>query len=223
MAEVSKLIYPNRSHRKKVTLPEPSIELAEFFGIMMGDGGINNDWQFNITLNALADAAYIPYVSQLIVRLFGVPAKEYKVKTRSAYRFIVSSVSVVDYLVKLGLIRGDKLRGGLAMPQWIRENSAYRIACVRGLMDTDGCLYIHKHMVARKEYNNIGLCFCSYSPVVISQVSSIFEEFGIIPHISNHGRSIYLYKASAVKRYLEVFGTSNDRIRSVYEKFGGVA
>lgn len=90
-------------------------------------------------------------------------------------------------------------------------------------MDTDGCLYIHKHSVSGKYYKNIGLCFCSYSPRLIEQAASLFEEFGIIPHISNQGRSIYLYKASAVARYLEVFGTSNERISSVYKEFGDVS
>lgn len=82
---------------------------------------------------------------------------------------------------------------------------------------------MHKHTVAGKPYRNIGLCFRSYSLELISQVSAIFEEFGIIPHISNQGRSIYLYKASAVARYLEEFGTSNERIRSVHREFGGVS
>ncbi|CAN5736640.1 hypothetical protein BH11PAT2_BH11PAT2_00030 [soil metagenome] len=50
MASVKSLKYPNKSHRKKVILPAESVKLAEFFGIMMGDGGINNDWQANITL-----------------------------------------------------------------------------------------------------------------------------------------------------------------------------
>lgn len=219
MADVSSLSYPKKSHRKKVTLPEPSIELAEFFGIMMGDGGINNPWQVNIALNAVADKEYSGYVTALCFALFGFSPTIRKRKTHQALILLLSSISLVDYLVKRGLCRGDKLKQGLRMPQWILEKKEYRIACVRGLMDTDGCLYIHKHTVAGKQYRNIGLCFCSFSPELIGQVSAIFEEFGIIPHISNRGRSIYLYKASAVARYLEVFGTSNERISSVYENW----
>ncbi|MES2668221.1 MAG: LAGLIDADG family homing endonuclease [Patescibacteria group bacterium] len=222
MGRISSLRYPKKSHRKLVTLPEPSIALAEFFGIMMGDGGINNPWQANIALNAVADKKYAEYVSRLCVGLFGFAPSSIKRKTHQAIILRLSSTTVVDFLVEHGLCRGNKLKQGLRIPTWILENERYRVACVRGLMDTDGCLYIHKHTVAGKPYKNIGLCFCSFSLELIEQVNAIFEEFGIIPHISNQGRSIYLYKASAVARYLEVFGTSNERVSSVYEEFGGV-
>jgi hypothetical protein len=223
MADISLLKYPNKSHRKTVRLPEPSEALAEFFGIMMGDGGINNPWQANISLNSEADAAYITYVSNLIQTLFATKPSVHKSKSRKVVRLLVSSVTIVDFLTRHGLVRGDKLKAGLVIPGWILLKPEFRVACVRGLVDTDGCLYIHKHRVAGKEYRNLGLCFCSYSPELIGQVMRIFEEFGIIPHSSNQGRSIYLYKASAVARYLEVFGSSNERIRSVYREFGGVA
>lgn len=222
MADISLLAYPNKSHRKHVTLPEHSEELAEFFGIMMGDGGINNPWQANISLNSIADKSYAEYVTALCLRLFGFSPTAIKRKTQKALILRLSSTSVVDFLVQNGLCRGNKLKQGLSTPVWILAKKEYRIACVRGLMDTDGCLYIHKHTVAGKPYRNIGLCFCSFSQELIKEVSAIFEEFGIIPHISNQGRNIYLYKASAVARYLEIFGTSNERIRSVYREFGGV-
>ncbi|MBI2030491.1 hypothetical protein HYT05_02615 [Candidatus Kaiserbacteria bacterium] len=88
-------------------------------------------------------------------------------------------------------------------------------------MDTDGGLYIHKHTISQKVYRNIGLCFTSYSPKLIGQVATIFEEFGIMPHISGTGRNIYLYSERDVSKYLDIFGTSNRRILSVYEKWRG--
>ncbi len=223
MVRISSLQYPKKSHRKVVTLPDPSIELAEFFGIMMGDGGINNAWQANICLNSVADKDFVVYVCTAIKKLFGIQPSVFKCKNSQATKILISSVALVDFLVDKGLKRGGKLKNGLSIPEWILGSTEYKIACVRGLMDTDGCLYIHKHTVAGKIYKNIGLCFCSHSPVVIAQICAVFEEFGIIPHISNQGRSIYLYKESAVARYLEVFSTLNERIRSVYKKFGGVS
>lgn len=88
-------------------------------------------------------------------------------------------------------------------------------------MDTDGCLYIHKHNVAGKSYRNIGLCFTSASPRLIRQVATIFEKCGITPHISTRGKDIYLYSEEAIARYLRIFGTSNKRISSVYKAWKG--
>ncbi|MDO8579359.1 MAG: LAGLIDADG family homing endonuclease [bacterium] len=202
-----------------MTIPKPSVDLAEFFGIMIGDGGINNPWQANITLNSEADARFVVYVTNLCSKLFGVLPAVRKRNDSKAVVISLASTTIVNFLVDNGLPRGNKLKLGLQIPHWILAKKEYRIACVRGLMDTDGCLYIHRHKVLGTQYSNIALCFCSASPMLVVQVSSIFEEFGIVPHVNMTGRNIYLYKEQAVEKYLKVFGTSNDRINSVYKKW----
>ncbi|MCX6790347.1 MAG: hypothetical protein NTV60_02345 [Candidatus Kaiserbacteria bacterium] len=211
------LRYPNKSHRKEIRIPKPSKELAEFFGIMLGDGGINNLWQANITMNSIEDANYVFFVKKLIQDLFNISPAIRKRKTRNAVVISVASIVLVNFLVEKGLPRGNKLKNGVHIPDWILEKRLYRKACVRGLMDTDGCLFVHSHKVEGKLYKNIGLCFTSYSPKMLGQVATIFEEFGIMPHIGSQGRSIYLYRADAVAKYLKVFGTSNERIGSLYK------
>ncbi|MEK9177261.1 MAG: LAGLIDADG family homing endonuclease [Patescibacteria group bacterium] len=217
--EVAALRYPKKSHRKTVVLPTESSLLAEFFGIMLGDGGINNAWQATITLNSESDATYAKYIERLCKKIFGIVPVIRKRKTGRTLIVSLASTTVVDFLVMKGLPRGNKLRHGLAIPRWILQRQEFRIACVRGLVDTDGCLFVHNHIIAKKRYKNIGFCFTSFSPELIKQVATIFVEFGIIPHIASQGRRIYLYKEEAVAHYIKIFGTSNDRIRSVYEKW----
>jgi intein/homing endonuclease len=221
-SEKATLAYPKKSHRKVVRIPEQSESLAEFFGIMLGDGGINNLWQANITMNSIKDAEYVFYVERLIRNLFDISPAIRKRKNRNAVVVSAASISLVNFLVEKGLPRGNKLRNGLRIPDWIMETRSYRVACVRGLVDTDGCLFIHSHKIQGKSYENIGLCFTSYSPHMLEQVAGIFEEFGIMPHISTQGRDIYLYRADAVAKYLDIFGTSNERIRSLYQKWKDV-
>ncbi len=83
MASVAFLQYPKKSHRKKILLPKHSIHLAEFFGIMLGDGGINNPWQATITLNATKDREYSRYIKELIKFLFGLPPRVLYIKRRT--------------------------------------------------------------------------------------------------------------------------------------------
>ncbi len=219
MGDIYSLKYPKKSHRKQLILPKYSTQLAEFFGIMMGDGGINNPWQANITLNSIKDAKYSKYVSSLCKKIFGIIPAVRKRKTSNALVVSLASTSVVDFLVTNGLVRGNKLKTGLMIPRWILEKPLYKKACVRGLIDTDGCIFIHVHKVLGKVYKNIGLSFSSCSPELIFQVADIFAEFGIIPHISKRGRDIYLYQADSVVKYLKIIGTSNYRIKSVYNKW----
>ncbi len=221
MSATTPLEFPKKSHRKQVVLPVTSINFAEFMGIMMGDGGINNPWQATITVNAIADKTYASYIHDLCIDLFQIAPAIRKRKGRQALVISLASITVVDFLVSHGICRGNKLLQGLKIPNWILKNTEYHRACVRGLVDTDGCLFIHKHRVQGKQYQNIGLCFSSASPKLIQQVASIFEKYGIIPHIDKRGRNIYLYRESAVRKYLETFGTSNERIRSIYEIWRG--
>ena len=86
MAEINTLRHPKNSHRKLVTLPKYSEALAEFFGIMMGDGGINNPWQANITLNSEADAMYVKHVFRLCKSLFVAEPAVRKRKTTKEKR-----------------------------------------------------------------------------------------------------------------------------------------
>lgn len=216
MTAIRLLAFPRKSHRKAVILPRPSRNLAELFGIMIGDGGINNPWQANVSLNSVADAEYVVYVGELFRKLFGVTAVVRKRKERNTAVVSLSSTTVVDFLVSNGLPRGDKLKSGLRIPDWILARDSWRNACVRGLMDTDGCLYIHRHTVSGKQYRNIGLCFSSRSPQLLRQVAAILEECKITPHLNTKGTEIYLYQADAVTRYLQLFGTANSRISSVY-------
>ncbi|HWO07422.1 MAG TPA: hypothetical protein VNM40_02450 [Candidatus Paceibacterota bacterium] len=145
MVRVTELAYPAKSHRKKVTIPTESTKLAEFFGIVIGDGSINNPWQANITLNAIADATYIEYVRNLTEELFGAKPRVMYRRATNATIIFLASTTIVDFLVKKGLARGNKLAQGLRIPDWILAVKAYKMACVRGLFDTDGCLILARN------------------------------------------------------------------------------
>jgi hypothetical protein len=219
MSDVSKLKYPNRSHRKEVILPKESDDLAEFLGIMMGDGGIGNPWQATITLNSVVDAKYSLYVSNLCKKLFGILPAMRKRKTRNALVISLASTTVVDFLVSQGLSRGNKIKNGLNIPDWIYKKKSYQKSCLRGLIDTDGCIYVHKHFVCGNLYKNIGLSFVSYSPELVLFVMSSLEKFGIIAYISKRGTDVSIYQEDSIAKYLKVIGTSNSRIESVYKKW----
>lgn len=219
MVVQTELRYPNKSHRKSVRIPRDSVPLAEFFGAMIGDGGINNPWQANITLNTDADVAYIHYIQKLIDRLFGVKSRVMARRNKRATVVSLASTTVVDFLVGKGLPRGNKLAQGLQIPPWILRRKAYKIACVRGLVDTDGCLVLHKHKVGKKMYRNIYLSFSSHSLQLLGQVAEILVLLGMFPSFAHNKTEVYLYSAKCVERYMRVIGTSNDRISRPYKKW----
>lgn len=216
------LKYPKKSHRKVINTPPDSIELAELLGVIFGDGGINNDWQLVISLNSVADLAYSQYVSQLITKLFNVWTAIRKRPDQDTLVIVCSSMNLLDFLISKGVVKGNKILQKIDAPDWIKANPEFKKAFVRGLVDTDGCLYTHKHLVRSKEYYNIGLCFCSHSKALLISVAKIFEEFGLKPRVAEKKHSIYLYSHKKVLQYLHIFGSSNPRIFEKYNQWRGV-
>ncbi len=212
------LKYPKKSHRKPIKFPRESVRLAELLGIEFGDGGIGNPWQMVITLNADKDAEYAEYVKKIIFNLFDVNVVFRKRGLRTL-QIISTSTSLVDFLVKKGAIRGNKIKNNFDIPSWIRKRASYEKVFVRGLVDTDGCLYVHRHTVREVEYKNIGFCFTSFSKKLLNSVADIFRKFGIEPHITSAGRRISLYSEDAVIKYLKIFGSSNPRISNIYKEW----
>jgi intein/homing endonuclease len=134
---------------------------------------------------------------------------------------VASSISLVDFMIQKGAVRGNKINQGLDIPSWLRGNREYEKAFVRGLVDTDGCLYIHRHSIQGIQYKNIGFCFTSGSHNLLYSVADIFYKFGISPHIEQKGTRIYLYRKDSVVRYLSIFGSANPRISGVYKNWKG--
>ncbi len=215
------LKYPLKSHRKEILIPQESVYLAEFMGIVFGDGGINNDWQLVISLNSERDLEYSKYVVKLIKTLFSLEISIRKRPRQNTLVIVCSSMNLLDFLIEKGAVKGNKIRQKFDIPKWISGNSSYEKAFVRGVVDTDGCLYTHKHKVAGKVYTNIGFCFASSSPPLLKSVGNILRLVGIEPHIKYEKNSIYLYSSKAVLKYLQIFGSSNPRVLNKYINWRG--
>lgn len=215
------LNYPKKSHRKIINIPQESTDLAELMGIILGDGGIGNKWQIVISLNSISDIQYSRYIFKLINHLFSLNPAIRKRPNQNTLVIVSSSSNMVDFIVNKGMVRGNKILQNIDMPDWIRNNSEDQKRFIRGLVDTDGCLYIHKHTLKGRLYRNIGFCFASHSRNLIISVSKTLLQFGIKPHITKDGFQIYLYSEHAVLEYLSIFGSSNDRITQKYEEWRG--
>lgn len=210
------LKFPKKSHRKQIAFPLENPDLAELMGIVFGDGGINNNWQLVITLNSEADLEYSLYVKRLLEQLFGIEVAIRKRPGQNAIVLVCSSSNLVDFVVTKGAVRGNKIKQEIDIPEWINRSTDLKKMFLRGLVDTDGCLYIHDHVVSGKRYKNLGFCLTSYSRPLLASAAKILVECGIVPYASR-GTKIYLYSASQVERYLSIFGTSNPRILNKYK------
>lgn len=198
-------LYPNCNLRKIISEPKDSAELAEFFGIMLGDGGINNiGYQAVITLHKKDSKEYISMVVEMIKKLFSIEPAIYYYKNgprKNVANITISSNSFIDFLVRKGLKRGNKVKQQVNVPEWIKNNKDFSIACLRGLIDTDGCVYSHNHRSGGHDYFNIGINFSNKSTPILKFVYDTFISLNFHPKIFRNG--VNLYRKAEVCRYAE--------------------
>lgn len=196
--------------RNSFNYPPESSRLAEFIGIMLGDGGVSKD-QIKISLDMNADKEYVLVVMKLIQELFGKKPSLYNRKKFNVSTICLTGVNLVNYLISRGLCIGSKMKANVGIPKWIKSNSNYLKSCIRGLVDTDGCLFIHKYKykLKEREYGYKNICFVSAIPKLMADVKKQLQLLGYSP--KGKGVKLFLYNQQEALRYLREIGTSNPK------------
>lgn len=195
--------------------PKYSERLSEFVGIMLGDGGITPS-QIQITLNSVTDKEYLHFVVALCSNLFGIYPKVFKKKDCNANVVYYNGVKLIEILKDLGLKTGNKVKQQVGVPDWIKSNKKYSIACLRGLMDTDGGIFTHKYKVNGKIYEYNKVCFTNSSIPLLGFVYKTLIRVGLNPKPIESkkivNKKVWLYNSNEAKEYLESVGSSNQRL-----------
>lgn len=195
--------------RKKITYPKRSKELAEFFGVILGDGGIPSGLQLTISFNKEKDEHYAEYLGRAIKKLFGLQHHISARKNCNGADVVVSSASLIDFLLKQGLVKGNKVKNQVDVPCWIQKKSEYRIACVRGLMDTDGGFYWHRYRSRGREYEYLKLCFTNASRPLLNFMYAALRKLGIRAYLN--GIHVSVYALDELKKYFFMVGSHNPK------------
>lgn len=192
---------------KNINIPKKDVRLAEFVGIMLGDGGIYQ-YLVKITLSNL-EKEYTQYVSVLIKKLFGVKAKVYKLKNCKAIDIRIQRKQLVEFCLQVGLVQGNKIKQQIDMPEWIRVSSEFSKECIRGLVDTDGCFYNNTYYSNNKKYTYLKIAFTSASRPLRLSVVKILNDLKIKASI-NH-KDIRINDVESVLKYIKIIGSHNQK------------
>lgn len=222
-----------RTHRLKqsgfkrlspIRRPRNSQALAEFLGILIGDGHLSPYWM-SVTTNSETDREHAEFVQKMIWLLFGLRARIRKEKGQNALTVVVTAKNLVDFLHKKGMPKGNKLADNLCVPAWIKKSKSYKKSFLRGLFDTDGSVYQDFRTIKNKRYQGVCLLFSSASESLRKDVREILSalNYGPTGGVGTH-RSIYLRKRANIVRYFKEIGTNNPKHQKRFCCFiGGVA
>lgn len=194
-----------------------SKELAEFVGIVLGDGGVTQR-QITITLHSEDDREYSKFVVNLIKKLFNVSVGTYYRKDSKAVNYNISRTKLVRFCIeKVGLKQGNKIKQQVDIPNWIKGNKLYSIACVRGLIDTDGCIFTHCYKSKGKWYRYKKLSFTSYSKPLRQSVFDILKNNGLNPRFAQR-KDVRLDCVKDVQKYFQLINSHNPKHLKKYSE-----
>jgi len=196
---------------KKINLPEESEGLAEFYGIMLGDGNLTirkaykiGTYQIRIVGDSRYDKDYLAgYVKPLIERLFNLKVKISLSRYSNALFLTITSKELAEFLKTKGFKSGDKIRNQLEIPSWIKVNNDFLRKCLRGLYDTDGSIY------KLTNQNSHQISFTNYNKALLNDVRGSLLSLGVGVLQITKGKEILITKKSELRKFLNEVGFSN--------------
>lgn len=182
------------SNTKPIRRFRKSSDLAEFIGIMLGDGNL---WENRVKIAFNKnDLRYIGYVRNLFEKIFGIlPRIEHSKKLNGSF-LVCNNKILTNKLLALGLKRGNKINNSIIIPRWIKENKNYSKRCIKGLIDTDGCIYFCKR--DKKVY----LKFTSFNLKLLNDFKSISKRLGY-NFVKANKNNVALYRKEEVAKFIK--------------------
>ena len=198
---------------KSIKFPLESVELAELFGIMLGDGNLTKrkayrigTYQAKIVGDSRHDKKYLlEYVKPLINKLFGIDVTNYYSKYGNALYIVATGKKLVEFLETKGFKSGDKIINQLEIPPWIKKDKNFLKRCIRGLYDTDGSVY------KLTNQNSYQICFTNYNKKLMRDVREGLLSLEINPSQITKGRDLLITKKSELRKFLNEIGFKNSR------------
>jgi intein/homing endonuclease len=200
-----KLKYNNRNIKVKIPT-NFSEELAEFVGILLGDGHLTST-QITVCLGT-KENEYVNYVAELMWRLFGSRGK-ITASEKGGQVVYLGSTALVCWFLNMGLTH-NKVKFQVDIPRWCLSKEEYMRSVLRGLIDTDGSIY--------RLRSGMQISFCNRSKPMLQSVRLMLLKLGFNPsRVSD--KNVYLTRKAEVARYVNEIGFSNIKHEIRFRKF----
>ncbi len=157
---------------------------AYVIGLAIGDGNLSNSNGRAVRLRISCDLKYPNLINTIIKSLKELfPNNQISTIKRGENCLDVSCYSNhLENLLGWKAKEGSKFKQDVTVPRWIKENEIYSIECLRGLFQTDGCIYFDRG------YNMVNF-------------TTIIERLAldVMSMIKNLGFKAHVYKISTTK------------------------
>jgi len=212
---------------KQISFPEENENLAEFIGIVLGDGNINvynkgkksGTYMVKIAGDSKKDYEYLTnHIANLSKRLFDIEPKFYQSKNSNCFYVLLHGIKLVQYLSEKGLKDGNKIKNQATIPKWVWKEDSYLKACIKGLYDTDGSVYeLLPHWPGLFQ-----ISFDNNNFTLLKDVRKALIKLGFIVSNISSGRKgafkIYITRKEQIHKFYKEIGFSNPKHSRKLEK-----
>ncbi len=185
--------------RKDIKIPKNySSKLAEFIGIMLGDGHLSY-YQIIITLGT-KELAYAQHIVKLVQEVFGAKPK-IGFRKNGAKDVYLGSVELTAWLKSRGLVY-NKVILQVTAPKWLFSKKEYMRHFLKGFFDTDGSIY--------KLRFGIQISFTNKSLPLLQSTRRMLLLLDYQPSFIS-GYKVYLTKQESVLRFFKEIKPANPK------------
>ena len=195
-------------------------KICEFLGAFIGDGYMGNygkrknQFLIGFVGNQKLDEHYLTkHIYSLIKTNFPFtnPILRYR-KDENTIRLRIHSKELFKFFLELGFNPGKKSRT-VRIPEIIFNNQKFMNATIRGIFDTDGCIFLDMRKNYKKPYPRVTLQSASIG--LIDQLEEyLSKNFNLYVNKSNrdgYRNYIEIYGHKQLERFLKQIGFSNKR------------
>lgn len=155
--------------------PDKNLQ-AYIVGLAIGDGNLSNPNNRATRLRITCDTKY-PLLIKTIVRALSLLFPENKVsiqKSKGNYINVSVYSNHLESMLGWKVGHGSKSVQQVSTPKWIKEKDEYKIKYLKGLIETDGSIYMDRG------YQMV--IFSTIIPQLADDVHDIIISFGFNPH-----------------------------------------
>ena len=161
--------------RKTIVNQDRNLQ-AYVIGLAIGDGNLSNPNGRATRLRITCDKKYPILIEKIKTSLYQLlPQNKVSVIERKG------CVDISVYSNHLEKILGWQSQGGskfiqnVSVPSWIKEKNDYKINCLKGLMETDGSIYLDRGYKMA--------LFSTVIPKLAKDTIEIIKSLGFHPHL----------------------------------------
>ena len=158
-------------------MDESKNNLAYIIGVAIGDGNLSNPNGRAVRLRITCDLKYKKLIRRILLSIQKLlPHNKVSIVNRTETYCDISCYSNKwENWLGWKAKGGPKYKQNISIPNWIKRNRNYSISCLRGLLETDGSIYIDRG------YRMVN--FVTIIPKLAEDVVKIIKKLGFIPNI----------------------------------------